>query len=1179
MKLPPHPLFLLLMLLPLSLSAAPDHLRNGNFSAWASGQPAHWTTSPARAHAQEADFAGDANGSSLALYEQSTISQTLSTPLRDFELRFLFTVNLTPGQSGWRMPLVVRLFQAGDSGTANAWISLRLTGNGETGSFALSIYDKDAAAADKYIKPTGATNLLGSTYVVGQGFGPQAPHVYEMRLNYSSASNRFTVAYREVGQPGWTVLRDLALFNNATRDDSPGLDSVSFTTAAGLNGVVLDDVGVTATRQPDDLLINGGFHDWDSAAPAGWNVLSPGIRKETDLAGSPVGASCTVHTGGTLSQTLAVRPKDFRLKVRFTINLTPGENGWRVPLNLHLHQEGSTQPWISLRLTGNGETGPFALSFYDKEISASDKYVKPAGSTLMAGSAYSVANGFSGPPAIHELVLDYSSASNRYTVSYGPLGGETTVHHDLPFFRTETLADFGGLGELRLQTGSTVNGVVLDDVSVTRRNLLSGLAIDFEHSGAGWQSYILPHWPPTLVPHQWETADPGEGLRSLRIDAGFGVNTFPLPVAPGTVHTLSFLAKGDAQGGRIIINGGNTESGPAQSRVINLTGPEWRRYQTTLTSDDASPDIILLIQNGNPAQSGRPVAIDAVTLVAGEVPDAPPAPDAVSVGLSTGVYGNYFRAGQPVPVEVSLESFLPTEGAPDGWTWQIFDIISGETTPVDEGAPAWAPLNGRRGTYRTTITVPAAQGLYRVLLHPPGRQGDAVPAPTRELIVAQARFAGLPAVSASPENAFLGVHFSHNWTTVADGSGTYQNMQPNQAELLARLRHLGARWLRLHAGRPNLTKLPAVHPTATSIVLYRNEVQRWINAGFAVLGLLEVEWKISARGEPWFDAVSTTGGAWMSTLLPTDQGVWEDYVAATVLGYDGLIRDWEIVNEPNGQMSLDYYLPLLESAKAVIDGLATSQSMRVLGVCPTSDNGTNYSGFLQDALEMDAGDHFDVLSFHPYTALEPDQKGRAMLDQVAGLAALHVPGKPRWISEVGRRTTATYRSHSAMARSPHSLVPALEGAGWVARYMIEARRSGVERYFSYGGARPCFAWQPWEWSPLYEYDGTPAPMFLAMGTAARFLSEASFQNDIPVHADIRAYAFLRSDGKTVVVAWTPAREKEGLLRLSFGSLPNTAWNGAGRALSASTPVTLSRLPAYFVWNAGRSPATPIVSTP
>lgn len=693
-------------------------------------------------------------------------------------------------------------------------------------------------------------------------------------------------------------------------------------------------------------------------------------------------------------------------------------------------------------------------------------------------------------------------------------------------------------------------------------NLLAALSTDFEHSGAGWQTYILPHWPPTLAPHQWETNNPGEGRRSLRIDPAFGVNSFPISVTPNVPHSLSFLARGDFEGSAVAIHWGVAGKGPLKNTLLRLS-PEWKRYQVTIpAAQKDTSNLVLFITNANPPQSENPVFIDALTLVEGEDVEVPWIAPKWSVGLDTGIYGNFFPQAQPVTVRAALQSkdALPTP--PEGWMWEVSDIIPSERI-VSHDPVRWEVDPDVSGIWRASHTLSPGQGLYRVILRPPGVSKAATPAATQEILVAQVGFEGLPEISANPREGWFGVHSQQSWTKKADGSSAYTNLQPQEDERLKRLHHLGVRWLRLHSGRPNPTKLYAVQPTANETVLYRDELSRWKNAGFAILGLLEVEWKVRPYGEPWFPAHSTTGGAWMSTLIPDDLSVWEKYVRTAVEGYKGIIQDWEVINEPNGQMSVEAYLPLLESAAR--ETRASNPSANVVGICSTSDHGADYSAFLRKALEKGAGEHFDVLSFHPYTRF-PDQEGAVMLDQVVELAKKHVAGKPVWQTEVGQPTVAALRSHASMADTTKA-IPSVDGAGWIARFMIETRRVGASKYFSYATSQPVFGWQPWDWSPLYEYDGTPSPAYLVVGTTLRLIEKATFLREIDIHPGVRALLFECPNNEKIVALWSLTEGSRGHSELTFSSeaTPAAIWDAAGRPIQAQSGILVSSLPTWFLW--------------
>ncbi len=82
-----------------------------------------------------------------------------------------------------------------------------------------------------------------------------------------------------------------------------------------------------------------------------------------------------------------------------------------------------------------------------------------------------------------------------------------------------------------------------------------------------------------------------------------------------------------------------------------------------------------------------------------------------------------------------------------------------------------------------------------------------------------------------------------------------------------------------------------------------------------------------------------------------------------------------------------------------------------------------------------------------------------MMSQVGEMIGRYAPGKPFWVSEVGCQNWGTYQSQLA-GMAPSRNLSALAGASFVARNLIEARRAGVTRYFSYTTSGPVFGWRP-----------------------------------------------------------------------------------------------------------------------
>lgn len=219
------------------------------------------------------------------------------------------------------------------------------------------------------------------------------------------------------------------------------------------------------TLAPQNLLANGDFSQWSSGLPTGWTCgNSAMISQGPDL--SDAGGSAVIRDKASLSQTFTPVATNFQLSFTFTVNLTPGSNTWNQPLIVNLYQANqatnASSPWLTFRFTaGDVAAGPFTASAFTNNSSTVQ-----LSSTPVKGSAYDFGVGaFSGGPFEYEFVLNYTAASDSYSLSYGPAGGTLFCTGALRHFRNPTNPSFGGLQSLQFY--AYVNGAALDGVRLS----------------------------------------------------------------------------------------------------------------------------------------------------------------------------------------------------------------------------------------------------------------------------------------------------------------------------------------------------------------------------------------------------------------------------------------------------------------------------------------------------------------------------------------------------------------------------------------------------------------------------------------------------------------------------------------------------------------------------------------
>lgn len=110
---------------------------------------------------------------------------------------------------------------------------------------------------------------------------------------------------------------------------------------------------------------------------------------------------------------------------------------------------------------------------------------------------------------------------------------------------------------------------------------------------------------------------------------------------------------------------------------------------------------------------------------------------------------------------------------------------------------------------------------------------------------------------------------------------------------------------------------------------------------------------------------STVRMAWPTTAA------WKDYIRAVTSRYKGKINYWEILNEPNLEMTSQQYVPYLQAAyEAAKEG---NPFCKVVGVCATSDFAGKPDSFTDGVFALGATKFFDLLSVHLYDSKPPEE--------------------------------------------------------------------------------------------------------------------------------------------------------------------------------------------------------------
>ncbi|HNX34198.1 MAG TPA: GDSL-type esterase/lipase family protein [Kiritimatiellia bacterium] len=278
--------------------ASQNLLANGDFSQWSSGLPTGWTCGNTAMISQGPDLS-DAGGSAV-IRDKASLSQTFTPVATNFQLRFTFTVNLTPGSNTWNQPLLINLYQANQATNASSpWLTFRFTaGDVAAGPFTASAFTNNSSTVQ-----LSSTPVTGSTYDVGAGAFTGGPFAYEFVLNYTASNDSYSLSY---GPAGGTLFSTgaLRLFRNPTNPAFGGLQSLQF--YAYVNGAALDGARLSVIESQTQPITSVTYYDGaellgvqTEPGPEGWKLShtldTRGIHGLTVVAEDPFGTRSSAY--------------------------------------------------------------------------------------------------------------------------------------------------------------------------------------------------------------------------------------------------------------------------------------------------------------------------------------------------------------------------------------------------------------------------------------------------------------------------------------------------------------------------------------------------------------------------------------------------------------------------------------------------------------------------------------------------------------------------------------------------------------------------------------------------------------------------------------------------------------------------------------------------------------------
>jgi len=236
---------------------------------------------------------------------------------------------------------------------------------------------------------------------------------------------------------------------------------------------------------------------------------------------------------------------------------------------------------------------------------------------------------------------------------------------------------------------------------------------------------------------------------------------------------------------------------------------------------------------------------------------------------------------------------------------------------------------------------------------------------------------------------------------------------------------------------------------------------------------------------------------------PKDWGEYARFVTWYVGRMKGLIKHWEVWNEP---VPYAYWMGSIEDMvrlhevtyKAV---KAADPEAIVLGPCPY----TFLFPFLQKFFELGGGKWIDAVVVHAYTAGAPEPGDLDVnFKRVRDLAAQYVGPRDLYVTELGWDA-------SRVGPTPQ--------AQYLVRSHVLAMEAGVKAliwhmYWDYKGNQS----EDMGYA-IVAHNNTPRPALAAYCTLMRMTMGTRFSRRLPDFNDpVRAYEFV-GDGRKVTVAW------------------------------------------------------------
>lgn len=240
--------------------------------------------------------------------------------------------------------------------------------------------------------------------------------------------------------------------------------------------------------------------------------------------------------------------------------------------------------------------------------------------------------------------------------------------------------------------------------------------------------------------------------------------------------------------------------------------------------------------------------------------------------------------------------------------------------------------------------------------------------------------------------------------------------------------------------------------------------------------------------------------------------LWKRYVAAFATHAGKRVSIYEVMNEPDLNMSPELYMKYMVPASAVLKKYAPHAA--VIGICATGDKGNQVLGYLQACIQLGAGKYLDGISFHPYNARTLNSRMPA--DRQIELIRKIVGSKPLYNTE----QYYLYDWENPYDHAGQSL-PQAHHAAW--RFLTdlgEGLKQSCVIHMNSLWKQPLHP----TYAGTYRTEAVPSGVFVVYNTLARLFEGSRPVRKIRLPMNVIAYVY-RKEGRLIAAVWNYAGKK------------------------------------------------------